>query len=159
MPQEPDHVAERLDIAPARRAVGEVRLEAGTLRRRQGAKRVRRRQLQPPVVGHASPPASRPAREPRSFSIPARMRVLTVPNGSCSSAAISVWVRPPKYASSITRRCGSGSSASERVTSRRASWRWTRSEEHTSELQSQSNIVCRLLLEKKKIETHTLYAA
>src|SRR2546427_2746568 len=28
-----------------------------------------------------------------------------------------------------------------------------RSEEHTSELQSQSNLVCRLLLEKKKIET------
>src|SRR2546430_6523420 len=28
--------------------------------------------------------------------------------------------------------------------------RKTRSEEHTSELQSQSNIVCRLLLEKKK---------
>src|SRR5205085_9725382 len=28
---------------------------------------------------------------------------------------------------------------------------WARSEEHTSELQSQSNIVCRLLLEKKKI--------
>src|SRR2546430_9253399 len=29
-----------------------------------------------------------------------------------------------------------------------------RSEEHTSELQSQSNIVCRLLLEKKKEITH-----
>src|SRR5256886_12480534 len=29
---------------------------------------------------------------------------------------------------------------------------WTRSEEHTSELQSQSNLVCRLLLEKKKKE-------
>src|SRR2546430_12378432 len=28
----------------------------------------------------------------------------------------------------------------------------TRSEEHTSELQSQSNLVCRLLLEKKKDE-------
>src|SRR2546430_12033142 len=28
-----------------------------------------------------------------------------------------------------------------------------RSEEHTSELQSQSNLVCRLLLEKKKIQT------
>src|SRR2546430_7077818 len=28
-----------------------------------------------------------------------------------------------------------------------------RSEEHTSELQSQSNLVCRLLLEKKKHET------
>src|SRR2546427_3895465 len=32
---------------------------------------------------------------------------------------------------------------------RPASW-VTRSEEHTSELQSQSNLVCRLLLEKKK---------
>src|SRR5256886_7819874 len=30
----------------------------------------------------------------------------------------------------------------------------TRSEEHTSELQSQSNLVCRLLLEKKKNTTH-----
>src|SRR5690606_24143522 len=32
-------------------------------------------------------------------------------------------------------------------------WRWmgnTRSEEHTSELQSRENLVCRLLLEKKK---------
>src|SRR2546427_7073481 len=29
-------------------------------------------------------------------------------------------------------------------------WRAWRSEEHTSELQSQSNLVCRLLLEKKK---------
>src|SRR2546430_10321041 len=28
----------------------------------------------------------------------------------------------------------------------------SRSEEHTSELQSQSNLVCRLLLEKKKID-------
>src|SRR2546427_9140574 len=30
-----------------------------------------------------------------------------------------------------------------------------RSEEHTSELQSQSNLVCRLLLEKKKKGTYT----
>src|SRR5256886_12458116 len=37
-----------------------------------------------------------------------------------------------------------------------------RSEEHTSELQSQSNLVCRLLLEKKKIydrHAHPLYPA
>src|SRR2546430_8724882 len=34
--------------------------------------------------------------------------------------------------------------------------RTERSEEHTSELQSQSNLVCRLLLEKKK--EHTPYA-
>src|SRR2546430_13653475 len=32
--------------------------------------------------------------------------------------------------------------------------RVTRSEEHTSELQSQSNLVCRLLLEKKKKKKH-----
>src|SRR2546430_3987957 len=31
-----------------------------------------------------------------------------------------------------------------------------RSEEHTSELQSQSNLVCRLLLEKKKTDIHNL---
>src|SRR2546430_5717557 len=52
------------------------------------------------------------------------------------------------------------------------SWRWRpgparalgesfdsrrpRSEEHTSELQSQSNLVCRLLLEKKKNRTRAL---
>src|SRR2546430_7630672 len=34
-----------------------------------------------------------------------------------------------------------------------------RSEEHTSELQSQSNLVCRLLLEKKKSNTITSAAA
>src|SRR2546430_7101614 len=33
---------------------------------------------------------------------------------------------------------------------RAQSGNWVRSEEHTSELQSQSNLVCRLLLEKKK---------
>src|SRR2546430_12054589 len=32
-----------------------------------------------------------------------------------------------------------------------------RSEEHTSELQSQSNLVCRLLLEKKKKKKQELY--
>src|SRR2546430_8321508 len=36
---------------------------------------------------------------------------------------------------------------------RRKSCPWSRSEEHTSELQSQSNLVCRLLLEKKKSDT------
>src|SRR2546430_13055134 len=32
-----------------------------------------------------------------------------------------------------------------------------RSEEHTSELQSQSNLVCRLLLEKKKKQTYHMH--
>src|SRR5205085_7704535 len=34
-----------------------------------------------------------------------------------------------------------------------------RSEEHTSELQSQSNLVCRLLLEKKKMQRMTTSSA
>src|SRR5688572_30881387 len=43
----------------------------------------------------------------------------------------------------------------ERLGDHRAAFSWyqrahERSEEHTSELQSQSNLVCRLLLEKKK---------
>src|SRR5688572_31926454 len=35
---------------------------------------------------------------------------------------------------------------------------WFRSEEHTSELQSQSNLVCRLLLEKKKFKASAMEA-
>src|SRR2546430_13653384 len=41
-----------------------------------------------------------------------------------------------------------------RVLRRHARGAPDRSEEHTSELQSQSNLVCRLLLEKKKTSTH-----
>src|SRR6266567_8602777 len=37
--------------------------------------------------------------------------------------------------------------------------RFTRSEEHTSELQSQSNLVCRLLLEKKKKQQPDHYSS
>src|SRR2546430_9167625 len=44
--------------------------------------------------------------------------------------------------------CASASTSAERR-SKRSRCR-PRSEEHTSELQSQSNLVCRLLLEKKK---------
>src|SRR2546430_4398655 len=39
------------------------------------------------------------------------------------------------------------------ITNAAATWNGSvRSEEHTSELQSQSNLVCRLLLEKKKMQ-------
>src|SRR5689334_24717533 len=38
---------------------------------------------------------------------------------------------------------------------RRQAFGDVRSEEHTSELQSQFHLVCRLLLEKKKKKTHT----
>src|SRR2546426_4359405 len=39
------------------------------------------------------------------------------------------------------------------------SWVWCRSEEHTSELQSPCNLVCRLLLEKKKNKTRQTYTS
>src|SRR2546430_4263574 len=59
--------------------------------------------------------------------------------------------------SATSRRCSAGGYTCP--TSARA----TRSEEHTSELQSQSNLVCRLLLEKKKrmrtSEAGSAYAA
>src|SRR5688572_31016543 len=45
--------------------------------------------------------------------------------------------------------------AAQVVARRRLGVRETRSEEHTSELQSQSNLVCRLLLEKKKNTTQS----
>src|SRR2546427_9338264 len=48
------------------------------------------------------------------------------------------------------RRAGRSRSASGRPRGTRARASGPRSEEHTSELQSQSNLVCRLLLEKKK---------
>src|SRR2546427_1175825 len=48
------------------------------------------------------------------------------------------------------------SSRPTRASSRLGSGRKTRSEEHTSELQSQSNLVCRLLLEKKKRRVITI---
>src|SRR2546429_5353466 len=64
--------------------------------------------------------------------------------------------RPPRstlfpyttlFRSPISFACaGSASSASMDV----ASWIVSRSEEHTSELQSRLHLVCRLLLEKKK---------
>src|SRR2546430_7087464 len=55
--------------------------------------------------------------------------------------------------SHLPARCPKKKSGAERYFQCLAFWR--RSEEHTSELQSQSNLVCRLLLEKKKKGLHT----
>src|SRR2546430_6657255 len=53
-------------------------------------------------------------------------------------------------------RCGTDATDPERRGQRHGGCqRPERSEEHTSELQSQSNLVCRLLLEKKKKKTKT----
>src|SRR5256885_3973635 len=70
--------------------------------------------------------------------------------------------RPPRYqlsSSSADRRHTSNPSTGSRTSSsatsgprcsRHSARRSSRSEEHTSELQSPCNLVCRLLLEKKK---------
>src|SRR2546430_8617445 len=65
--------------------------------------------------------------------------------------------RPPRSTlfpyTTLFRSCTDGppTSTSPRLTAPLTSSAWKRrSEEHTSELQSQSNLVCRLLLEKKK---------
>src|SRR2546426_8922989 len=49
-----------------------------------------------------------------------------------------------------TRDAGCGSGQYLTAYGAHTSHRWVRSEEHTSELQSPCNLVCRLLLEKKK---------
>src|SRR2546427_3989789 len=61
--------------------------------------------------------------------------------------ADAILVQSAAQAASLARHFGLAS----RVTGR--------SEEHTSELQSQSNLVCRLLLEKKKIMTLVVASA
>src|SRR5688572_31168224 len=71
------------------------------------------------------------------------------------AAAKGILPRRASYGSSFPRaRCAARGGATRRQSgdiAHPASGRCAaRSEEHTSELQSQSNLVCRLLLEKKK---------
>src|SRR2546430_15750025 len=67
---------------------------------------------------------------------------------------ICCWRRPTTPpASPMTRLPWSGRCKRTPTTANASSER--RSEEHTSELQSQSNLVCRLLLEKKKKKKKT----
>src|SRR2546427_8396318 len=59
--------------------------------------------------------------------------------------------RSVSTAGSCPRVCWCATSPAAHPATRASCSTATRSEEHTSELQSQSNLVCRLLLEKKKI--------
>src|SRR2546427_7411370 len=81
---------------------------------------------------------------------------------SAGASAPTTWASAPTAAASspskasarglaiMDLRCSKGAASCARPPT-------LRSEEHTSELQSQSNLVCRLLLEKKKKETHESY--
>src|SRR5256886_12860615 len=68
---------------------------------------------------------------------------------------------PLAAASEVARARGRGADDARRGGAARfiAAHRGARSEEHTSELQSQSNLVCRLLLEKKKESTRIVSAS
>src|SRR5215204_1742727 len=64
---------------------------------------------------------------------------------SCENTRLTRGRPPP-------RRLGGLAFAPTTITGQ---WAWRRSEEHTSELQSHSDLVCRLLLEKKKNRTES----
>src|SRR3989475_3550348 len=103
-----------------------------------------------PLTAAACPcPAPCPASESRADR--ARPSGAARPRGdSTASSDIPTEVSPPmrcfRRGSGLNR--DGGKSAESSSASRRSGSK--RSEEHTSELQSQSNLVCRLLLEKKK---------
>src|SRR2546430_10562327 len=73
----------------------------------------------------------------------AKRRASGVPGGRVRPSAVSI-------ACTCSSSARGGSVVSTATTQLR--YQRVRSEEHTSELQSQSNLVCRLLLEKKKEE-------
>src|SRR5437868_10104889 len=78
---------------------------------------------------------------------------------SSPSFTPALWSTAPRTASSATRwsSCaGRPSRASAPGARRRCRRARRRSEEHTSELQSRFDLVCRLLLEKKKIQARPL---
>src|SRR2546430_8908806 len=68
-----------------------------------------------------------------------RPKVACKPHAPDAEQLCKHWQRPGAL---LPRKCAALFLISNRLTAR--------SEEHTSELQSQSNLVCRLLLEKKK---------
>src|SRR5260370_6184236 len=89
-------------------------------------------------------------RPPRSTLFPYTTLFRSLPGGRPSTVARS----PRAMSSAPTAACRSKSDCDlAAVASSKSDFR---SEEHTSELQSHLNLVCRLLLEKKKYSTQTL---
>src|SRR6266853_564033 len=70
---------------------------------------------------------------------------------TCSISSFWAWISAASAVRRVTQSVASLFDCS-------VSWAWrSRSEEHTSELQSQSNLVCRLLLEKKKTNQYLAF--
>src|SRR2546430_13211523 len=85
-------------------------------------------------------------RPPRSTLFP--YTTLFRSSGGVSADANRIVVRQVRMAAGLLTGTGQGEMDPQKNLSGRITG--LRSEEHTSELQSQSNLVCRLLLEKKK---------
>src|SRR5690606_41945323 len=94
----------------------------------------------------SSPPASPSVPTRRSSHLAHRRRVRALRRHPRPAPLTRV-----ERAGRLQRRWQSCASTSARWARARVRWRCrsTRSEEHTSELQSRENLVCRLLLEKK----------
>src|SRR2546426_6904262 len=92
-------------------------------------------------------------RPPRSTLFPYTTLFRSVPAGiEQARKAVAVEIDQPVGAG---RQCAGNRVAFDRQLPKRARAVGCRSEEHTSELQSPCNLVCRLLLEKKKnLEAH-----
>src|SRR5256885_7805809 len=85
-------------------------------------------------------------RPPRSTLFPTR-RSSDLRSGGLNLAPFNAWV-VLKGLETLSLRVKAQSAAALEL----ATWLEARSEEHTSELQSPCNLVCRLLLEKKKTQ-------
>src|SRR2546430_8941250 len=89
-------------------------------------------------------------RPPRSTLFPYTTLFRSYELTDTAAAALSRALAAHRKATLVLAHAGEGPPARERATECGG-----RSEEHTSELQSQSNLVCRLLLEKKNTNMRT----
>src|SRR5207302_3452697 len=80
--------------------------------------------------------------------------VSTLPSRTCSQLHSTIHMATRRWLAGTVAHsiCGSSGGVPGPIYTQTVSPRWSgpRSEEHTSELQSRENLVCRLLLEKKK---------
>src|SRR2546427_7547172 len=95
-------------------------------------------------------PHSRPRRVSRSWVLASSQLDERKPPSLFESEYPIITSNTPPWARTVRRTSGTCSRSRTISGARRRSSMDSRSEEHTSELQSQSNLVCRLLLEKKK---------
>src|SRR2546430_8815525 len=93
-------------------------------------------------------------RPPRSTLFPYTTLFRSAAEPSSTNDAFAEWDDPSTIAA-VEQALGLFGSV-VRLEADQAFPQQVRSEEHTSELQSQSNLVCRLLLEKKKTSTQTV---